>query len=131
VLFRVFFNARFYYPVLAVFFLDLGLSATQYTLLHFAWALAIVAVELPFGVLDDSIDARRSDVRVLAMARHIGPICILRRAIRLSRSRQLLPSAEFSPTARRDRMHTIYRPAFTSFPRCLCEGEVSQHNRQV
>src|SRR5471032_3507656 len=55
VLFRVLFNARFYYPVLAVFFLDLGLSATQYTLLNFAWALAIVAVDLPAGVLADRI----------------------------------------------------------------------------
>lgn len=57
-LFRVLFNARFYYPVLAVFFLDLGLSATQYTLLNFAWALAIVAVDLPAGVLADRIGRR-------------------------------------------------------------------------
>ena len=35
VLFRVLFNARFYHPVLAVPFLDLGLSATQCTLLNF------------------------------------------------------------------------------------------------
>jgi MFS family permease len=58
VLFRVLFNARFYYPVLAVFFLDLGLSATEYTLLNFAWALAIVAVDLPAGVLADRIGRR-------------------------------------------------------------------------
>jgi len=58
VLFRVLFNARFYYPVLAVLFLDLGLSATQYTLLNFAWALAIVAVDLPAGVLADRIGRR-------------------------------------------------------------------------
>ena len=58
VLFRVFFNARFYYPVLAVFFLDLGLSATQYTLLNVAWALAIVAADLPAGVLADRIGRR-------------------------------------------------------------------------
>ena len=43
VLFRVLFNARFYYPVLAVFFLDLGLSATQYTLLNFAWAFTVLS----------------------------------------------------------------------------------------
>ena len=53
VLFRVLFNARFYYPVLAVLFLDLGLSATEYTLLNFAWALAIVFTDLPAGVLAD------------------------------------------------------------------------------
>ena len=56
--FRVLFNARFYYPVLAVLFLDLGLSATQYTLLNFAWALAIVAMDLPAGVLADRIGRR-------------------------------------------------------------------------
>ena len=55
VLFRVLFNSRFYYPVLAVLFLDLGLSATEYTLLNFAWALAIVFTDLPAGVLADRI----------------------------------------------------------------------------
>jgi MFS family permease len=58
VLFRVLFNSRFYYPVLAVLFLDLGLSATEYTLLNFAWALAIVGVDLPAGVLADRIGRR-------------------------------------------------------------------------
>jgi MFS family permease len=55
VLFRVLFNSRFYYPVLAVLFLDLGLSATEYTLLNFAWALAIVFTDLPAGILADRI----------------------------------------------------------------------------
>jgi len=55
VLFRVLFNSRFYYPVLAVLFLDLGLSATEYTVLNFAWALAIVFTDLPAGVLADRI----------------------------------------------------------------------------
>ncbi len=55
VLFRVLFNARFYYPVLAILFLDLGLSATEYTLLNFAWAIAIVCTDLPAGVLADRI----------------------------------------------------------------------------
>jgi MFS family permease len=55
VLFRVLFNSRFYYPVLAVLFLDLGLSATEYTLLNFAWALAIVFTDVPAGVLADRI----------------------------------------------------------------------------
>lgn len=58
VLFRVLFNARFYYPVLAILFLDLGLSASEYTLLNFAWALAIVFGEVPFGVLADRIGRR-------------------------------------------------------------------------
>jgi MFS family permease len=55
VLFRVLFNSRFYYPVLAVLFLDLGVSATEYTLLNFAWALAIVFSDLPAGALADRI----------------------------------------------------------------------------
>jgi MFS family permease len=52
---RVVFNSRFYYPVLAVLFLDLGLTATEYTLLNFAWALAIVFTDLPAGALADRI----------------------------------------------------------------------------
>src|ERR1700752_846965 len=58
VFFRVLFNSRFYYPVLAVLFLDLGLSATQYTLLNFAWAIAIVCTDLPAGALADRIGRR-------------------------------------------------------------------------
>src|SRR5476649_1165818 len=55
VLFRVLFNSRFYYPVLAILFLDFGLSATEYTILNFAWAVAIVFTDLPAGVLADRI----------------------------------------------------------------------------
>src|ERR1700737_477527 len=58
VLFRLLFSSRFYYPVLAVLFLDLGLSATQYTLLNFAWAIAIVCTDLPAGALADRIGRR-------------------------------------------------------------------------
>jgi MFS family permease len=53
--FRLLFNTRFYYPVLGVLFLDLGLSATEYTLLNFVWALVIVCAEVPSGVLADRI----------------------------------------------------------------------------
>lgn len=56
--FRVLFNSRFYYPVLAILFLDLGLSATEYTLLNFVWALVIVFAEVPSGVLADRIGRR-------------------------------------------------------------------------
>ncbi|MBS1156278.1 MAG: transporter [Proteobacteria bacterium] len=56
--FRVLFNSRFYYPVLAVLFLDLGLSATQYTLLNFVWAIVIVVAEVPAGALADRIGRR-------------------------------------------------------------------------
>jgi MFS family permease len=56
--FRVFFNARFYYPVLAVLFLDLGLTAAEYSLLNFVWALLIVCAEVPSGALADRIGRR-------------------------------------------------------------------------
>jgi len=56
--FRVFFNARFYYPVLAVLFLDLGLSAADYSLLNFVWALVIVVAEVPSGALADRYGRR-------------------------------------------------------------------------
>ncbi len=55
VLFRVLFNSRFYYPVLAILFLDLGLSPAQYTVLNFAWAVAIVCTDVPAGVLADRL----------------------------------------------------------------------------
>lgn len=53
--FRVLFSARFYYPVMAVLFLDLGLTATQYTLLNVAWAAASLLSDIPAGVLADRI----------------------------------------------------------------------------
>jgi len=57
--FRVLFNARWYYPVLAVLFLDLGLTIEQYALLNVAWAAAIVGLEVPSGALADQIGRRR------------------------------------------------------------------------
>jgi hypothetical protein len=53
VLFRMLFNARFYYPVFAVMFLDYGLSMSEFALLNVAWALAIVGLEVPSGALAD------------------------------------------------------------------------------
>ena len=57
--FRVLFNARWYYPVLAVLFLDFGLSIEQYALLNVAWAVAIVGLEVPSGALADQIGRKR------------------------------------------------------------------------
>ncbi len=57
--FRVLFSARFYYPVLGVLFLDLGLTLDQYALLNVAWAVAIVTLEVPSGALADVIGRRR------------------------------------------------------------------------
>ena len=57
--FRVFFNARWYYPVLAVLFLDLGLSVEQYALLNVAWAAAIVGLEVPSGAMADHLGRKK------------------------------------------------------------------------
>ncbi len=57
--FRVLFNARWYYPVLAVLFLDLGLTIEQYALLNVAWAAAIVGLEIPSGALADQLGRKR------------------------------------------------------------------------
>ncbi len=57
--FRVFFNARFYYPVFTILFLDYGLSIEQFSLLNTVWAFTIVLAEIPSGALADLIGRRR------------------------------------------------------------------------
>jgi MFS family permease len=53
VAFRVFFNARFYYPVFTILFLDFGLSISQFAILNTVWAATIVVMEVPSGALAD------------------------------------------------------------------------------
>jgi len=65
--FRVLFNARFYYPVLGVLFIDLGLTVPQYALLNVVWAVTIVALEVPSGALADVIGRRRMVVAAAAL----------------------------------------------------------------
>jgi len=57
--FRVLFNARWYYPVLAVLFQDFGLSIAQYAMLNVVWAAAIVGFEIPLGALADQIGRKK------------------------------------------------------------------------
>ena len=59
VLFTTLYNARAYYPVLAVLFTDLGLSLEQFVLLNAVWAVAIVVLEVPSGALADTIGRKR------------------------------------------------------------------------
>jgi len=59
VAFRVLFNARFYYPVFMVMFLDFGITVEEFALLNAAWAAAIVLLEVPSGALADLIGRRR------------------------------------------------------------------------
>ena len=56
--FRVLFNARFYYPVFAVFFVDMGLTLDEFAILNVAWAASIVIFELPLGALADRVGRR-------------------------------------------------------------------------
>lgn len=58
-LFSTFYNARAYYPVLAVLFTDLGLGLEQYVLLNAVWAAAIFLFEVPSGALADVIGRKR------------------------------------------------------------------------
>jgi len=57
--FRAFFNARFYYPVFTILFLDYGLSIEQFALLNTVWAFTIVLAEVPSGALADFIGRKR------------------------------------------------------------------------
>jgi MFS family permease len=57
--FRICFNARFYYPVFAILFLDFGLTLDQFALLNAAWAATIVLMEVPSGALADTIGRRK------------------------------------------------------------------------
>lgn len=59
VAFRVLFNARFYYPVFTILFLDFGLSLSQFALLNTLWAVTIVLAEAPSGALADIIGRKR------------------------------------------------------------------------
>lgn len=58
ILFRVLFNARFYYPVFSILFLDFGLSLSQFAILNAVWAATIVLCEIPSGAMADSIGRR-------------------------------------------------------------------------
>jgi len=80
--FRVLFHARFYYPVIGVLFLDLGLTLEQYALLNVIWAVVIIVLEIPSGALADVIGRKRVivlaavfmvvEMAILALAPHGG-----------------------------------------------------------
>ena len=96
ILFTVFYNARAYYPVMAVLFLDLGLTLDQFVLLNLIWAATIFLFEVPSGALADTVGRRpllitAAGLMVLEMLclllapRHGGSllfgICILNRIL--------------------------------------------------
>ncbi len=57
--FRIFFNARFYYPVFTILFLDYGLTIEQFALLNSVWAITIVCAEVPSGALADMLGRKQ------------------------------------------------------------------------
>ncbi|CAA6680102.1 MULTISPECIES: MFS transporter [unclassified Lentimonas] len=57
--FRMFFSARFYYPVYALLFLDYGLTLEQFGILNGIWAATIVLLEVPSGALADTLGRRK------------------------------------------------------------------------
>lgn len=76
--FRIFFNARFYYPVFTILFLDYGLTIEQFALLNTVWAITIVLAEVPSGALADIIGRKQLIVTTsLLMLFELGLIAIV------------------------------------------------------
>jgi MFS family permease len=75
-LFRIFFNARYYYPVFALLFLDLGLSLTEFATLNALWAVVIVTLEVPSGAMADLL-GRRKLLRLAALLMVVEMFCLL------------------------------------------------------
>lgn len=67
VLFRLFYSARFYYPVFTVLFLDYGLSLEQFAILNIVWAITIVLCEVPSGAMADIVGRKRLVVFAAAL----------------------------------------------------------------
>ena len=57
--FRMFFNARFYYPVYALLFLEHGLTWEEFGILNGIWAVTIICLEVPSGALADTIGRKK------------------------------------------------------------------------
>lgn len=80
VLFRLFFNARFYYPVFTILFLDFGLSLAEFATLNAVWAATIVLLEVPSGALADTLGRRRLLVATGAiMVAEVGLLLVVPR----------------------------------------------------
>ena len=75
VVFRVCFNARFYYPVFTILFLDFGLTIDQFAVLNAVWAATIVLLEVPSGALADVVGRR--NLLVAAGVLMVGEMLLL------------------------------------------------------
>ena len=67
--FRMLFNARFYYPVYALLFLEHGLSWEDFGILNGIWALTIILLEVPSGALADTLGRKKLLI--------LGAICMV------------------------------------------------------
>jgi len=76
IIFSVFFTARAYYPVLAILFIDLGLSLDQFVFLNLIWAATIFLFEVPSGALADTI-GRRTLLVTASVLMAIEMLCLL------------------------------------------------------
>lgn len=76
IIFTVFFTARAYYPVLAVLFIDLGLTLDQFVFLNLIWAATIFLFEVPSGALADTIGRKRLLLAASALMT-IEMLCLL------------------------------------------------------
>ena len=59
IIFRLFYTARFYYPIFTILFLDYGLTLEQFAILNMVWAVSIVLAEVPSGALADIVGRKR------------------------------------------------------------------------
>ncbi|MGJ3242282.1 MAG: MFS transporter [Opitutales bacterium] len=73
--FRVLFNARYYYPIFTLLFLDYGLSMEQFMMLNVAWGISIVLLEVPSGALADTVGRRR--LLIAASVLMVVEMCII------------------------------------------------------
>lgn len=76
ILFTVFYNARAYYPILAILFLDLGLTLDQFVMLNLIWAATIFLFEVPSGALADTIGRKKLLVASSALMM-VEMLCLL------------------------------------------------------
>lgn len=76
--FRIFFTARFYYPIFMILFLDFGLSIEDFALLNAIWAVVIILLEVPSGAVADIVGRRALVVLAgLCMVFEIGLLCLV------------------------------------------------------
>lgn len=74
--FTTLYNARAYYPILAILFLDLGLTLDQYVMLNLVWAATIFLFEVPSGALADTL-GRKTLLVTAAVLMIVEMSCLL------------------------------------------------------